>query len=235
MDSLTLTAGQRRRLQRQLETAPDARLYRRTLAVLEVARGQPVAAVARILGVTPRSVYHWLRAYADGRDPASLRDAPRPGRPGLWTEEGRECLLASLGRSPQDLGYAAAGWTVPLLREHLGRRAGRWLPEDTIRRELQRQGYAWKRARYVLDPDPELEKKTRHPPPRPGPAAPHRPAGRGRDGPAAVPAPAGRVGAAGRAAGGPPDRAERAAGHLRGAEPAHRPPRVPGPGAPAGG
>src|SRR5262245_19728222 len=160
MDSLTLTARQRRRLQRQLETTPDARLYRRTLAVLEVARGRPAAEVARTLGVTPRSVYYWLRAYADGRDPAALRDAPRPGRPGLWTAEGRECLRASLGRSPQDLGYAAAGWTVPLLRGHLGRHAGRWLSEDTIRRELRRQRYVWKRSRYVLDPDPELEKKT---------------------------------------------------------------------------
>jgi transposase len=179
MDSLTLTAGQRRRLQRQLETTPDARLYRRTLAVLEVARGKPVSEVARTLAVTPRSVYYWLRAYAGGRDPAALGDSPRSGRPGLWTEEGRACLLATLGRSPQDLGYAAAGWTVPLLREHLGRRASRWLSEDTIRRELQRQGYAWKRARYVLDPDPEREKKTRHPPPRPGLEAPQRPPGRG--------------------------------------------------------
>jgi transposase len=60
MDSLILTPWQRRHLERQLKTTPDARLYRRTLAVLEVDRGKPIAEVARTLGVTPRSVYSWI-------------------------------------------------------------------------------------------------------------------------------------------------------------------------------
>jgi transposase len=177
MNSLTLTAWQRRRLQRQLETTPDARLYRRTLAVLEVGRGKPVAAVARALGVTPRSVYYWVDAYAQAHDPLALRDDHRPGRPRLWAEEYRDELPQLLGQSPQDLGYAAADWTVPLLQEHLEHCTGRRLSDDTIRRELQRQRYVWKRSRYVLDPDPELEKKTADPPPDPAFAASERPAG----------------------------------------------------------
>jgi hypothetical protein len=69
------------------------------------------------------------------------------------------------------MGYDAVNWTVPLLQEHLRTCAGRWLSDDTIRRELDRLGYTWKRFRYVLPPDPEREKKTRHPAAAAGDAA----------------------------------------------------------------
>lgn len=157
MDTFTLTAWQRRRLQRQLRTTHDARLYRRTLAVLEVSRGEPVAAVASRLGVTPRAIYYWLWTYAQAHDPAALLDGDRPGRPTLLTEADRDRLRdLLLSRSPQELSYFATEWTVPLLRDHLARCTGRRPADDTIRRELQRQGFVWKRCRYALDPDPEL-------------------------------------------------------------------------------
>ena|SRR5438128_2271090 len=58
MDTLTLTFWQQRRLEQQLRSTHDARVYRRTLAILEVASGEAVSSVARRLRVTPRSVYH---------------------------------------------------------------------------------------------------------------------------------------------------------------------------------
>jgi transposase len=173
MDSITLTAWQRRRLQRQLRTARDARLYRRTLAVLDVARGEPVTAVACRLGVTPRAIYYWIDSYSHRHDPEALRDRDRPGRPALL----RGLLL---GPSPQDLGYFATEWTVPLLQDYLAHRTGRRPSDDTLRRELQRQGFVWKRSRYALDPDPELrEKKAAAPLANPAPAASQRRPGRG--------------------------------------------------------
>lgn len=86
----------------------------------------------------------------------------------------RALLRAALGQRPDAAGYPAMNWTVPLLRDYLGRRGGRWLSPDTIRRELDRIGYVWKRFRYVLPADPEAEKKTADPPPAPGIAAPGR-------------------------------------------------------------
>jgi hypothetical protein len=89
----------------------------------------------------------------------------------------RELLLA---RSPQDLGYFATEWTVPLLQDHLARRTGRRPADDTIRRELERQGFVWKRCRYALDPDPQLRgKKAADPLANPAPAATQRAAGGG--------------------------------------------------------
>src|SRR3989304_3944869 len=98
MRILTLPAWQRRRLERQLHDTHDARVYRRTLAVLEVAQGQPVSCVAQRLRVTPRVVYYWVEAYAQGHDPEALRDLDRSGRPNLLSLEGRVHLLELLGR-----------------------------------------------------------------------------------------------------------------------------------------
>jgi transposase len=72
----------------------------------------------------------------------------------------RALLPTLLGQTPDQLGYFAVNWTVPLLQEQIEHGTGQRLSEDTIRRELDRLGYAWKRGRYVLDPDPEREKKT---------------------------------------------------------------------------
>ena len=92
MDRVPLTAWQRRRLQRQLHTTRDARLYRRTLALLEVNRGTPIPEVAQVLGVTPRSIYHWIDAYTQAHDPEALADDARGGRPSLWEAEHRDLL-----------------------------------------------------------------------------------------------------------------------------------------------
>jgi transposase len=160
MDTFILTAWQRRRLQQQLRGTHDARLYRRTLATLEIARGESVAAVARRLGVTPRAISCWLTAHAHDHGPESLPDRDRAGRPALLTAADRRLLRRLLlGHSPQDLGYWATAWTVPLLRDHLAGHTGRRPSDDTLRRELQRQGFVWKRSRYALDPGPELRGK----------------------------------------------------------------------------
>jgi transposase len=197
MDHLNLNAWQRRRLRRQLRATRDARTYRRTLAILEVDRGRSVRDVATSLGVEPRTIYYWIEAYLRDHDPASLADADRPGRPSLWDEGLGNRLRAAMDLSPQRLGYPSVEWTVPLLREYLGDQGGERPSDETIRRGLRQLGYVWKRPRYVLDPDPEREKKTADPPSDPAAAAPDRPPGRRRDRPAALPAAPGRLGAEG--------------------------------------
>ena len=72
MSRLKLTSWQRRQLRRQLAETADARLFRRTLAVLEFDHGRPAADLARMLGVTRQSVYHWVGAYAQALDPAQV-------------------------------------------------------------------------------------------------------------------------------------------------------------------
>jgi transposase len=155
-----LIAGQRRRLKRRLNQTRDARVSRRLLAILEVAEGTPIPEVARRLGICQRSVYYWVENYSRRHDVDDLLLEDRPGRPTLWTEDSRALLLELLDGSPTQRGYAAVNWTVPLLQEELRHGTGRHFSDETIRRELHRQGFAWKRPRYQLERDPECEKKT---------------------------------------------------------------------------
>jgi transposase len=160
MDELSLSRQQRRQLERQLSETTDARLYRRTLAVLEVSRGVPIAEIAKTLAVSRQSIYNWVSVYSESFDPKSLVDAPRPGRPSAWTTPRQSLLQDVMQVSPEALGYYAGNWTVSLLQDYLERYIGCHLSENTIRRELARLDFVWKRSRYVLQPDPDEEKKT---------------------------------------------------------------------------
>ena len=64
MSELHLTTRQRRRLEAQLRATHDAGLFRRNLAVLEVARGRSVTEVARLLRTSRVRVHPWLACYA---------------------------------------------------------------------------------------------------------------------------------------------------------------------------
>lgn len=171
MGEIVLTAAQRHRLERQLKQTHDVRVFQRTLAVLERAQGRSVADIARMLRVSRQSVYRWIERFGESFDPEALIDDDRPGRPRVWSEEYAEWLSAFLKRSPGELGYPAANWTVPLLQTALLVCTGDWFCARTIRRELERLEYVWKRPRYVLAPDPEREKKTSNSPRNPAFAA----------------------------------------------------------------
>jgi transposase len=227
MSRLNLTPWQRRRLRRQLAQSRDARLYRKTLAVLEFDHGRSAAEIARMLGVTRETVYAWIRIYTQDHDPSSLGDQPGRGRYPSLDEDQEHLLETLLAESPQDHGYPHTTWTLPLLQEALEIASDLRVSQETLRRALRRMDYLWKRPRYDLDPDPEREKKTADPPAGPGPAAAERGPGRGRDRPAVVPALAGRVVEARRGRQGVAEWPQCAAHDLRGDELADRDPAVP--------
>jgi transposase len=156
---LKLTSAQRRRLYTLLKSSKDVRQYRRVMAILQVAQGRPVTEIAALIGVSRATLYCWLDAFRADPRPENLQDRPRSGRPRLRTELVRAALGDALQHLPSLCGYVATEWTVPLLQDHLERLTDRRLSEDTIRRELHEMGYAWKRPRYTLLPDPEQEKK----------------------------------------------------------------------------
>jgi transposase len=160
MSDFPLTPSQRRRLEQQLRATKDAGIFRRTLAVLEAASGRPVTEIAHLLRTSRPSVYQWLERVRSSQDPGSLRDHRGGNHATLWTDELQALLAASLEEPPDHFGYQAVAWTAPLLREHLARWGGTRPSMRSIRRQLHQQGYVWKRPRYVLDPDPEAEKKT---------------------------------------------------------------------------
>jgi len=161
MSRFHLEHRRRFRLRQQLRTTDDVSTYRHTLALLMLDRGQRTAEVADLLGVSRRSVELWRGRYLADPVPRSLVPGTSPGRPSLWQEDLLAVLRASLHQSPQDWGYQATTWTVPLLGKHLAHWCDPPPADDTLRRQLHALGYVWKRPRYVLEPEPRRAAKMR--------------------------------------------------------------------------
>jgi transposase len=157
-----LLNGQERHILRErLKIETDARKYRQILALLEVDRGRHVADVAQMLQVRRGSVYDWIEVRHDIVHPgrrSSTRD--ERGRPSVWSEDLERLMDAILEYHPNDIGYTATEWTVPLIQQHLKAYAEEAISDDTIRRYLRARGYRWNRPRYELEPDPQFAKKS---------------------------------------------------------------------------
>jgi transposase len=127
------------------------------------------------LGVSRQSVSNWVESYASRHVPEDLADRERPGRPPRWTAEVESVVQECLQWPPDSWGYQAVSWTVPLLQHWLIEQTGLTFSDSAIRQHLHRLGYTWKRSRYVLEPDPEREKKKADLSQNPATSAPHDP------------------------------------------------------------
>jgi transposase len=148
---LELSRKERRHLEALLKTAPNNRIYRKVLAVLSVHDGTPVSTVAQVLRVHRLSIYNWLWAYSQARDPAVLYDRYHGSRPESWSAEIAAALRTALDKPPDAWGHNAVNWTSPLLRRHLEIVFELSVSERTIRRLMPDLGYVWKRPRHTLD------------------------------------------------------------------------------------
>lgn len=154
-----LTEEQRRQLRAQLCSTDDVDIYRRTLALLEVAEGRSPTKVSRSLGVSCSSVYNWLNAFESVPHPDALADHRGHGRSSLWTESLEKILREALQQAPATWGYEAAHWTVPLLQAHLNCHGGILFSDPTIRRKLRQCGYIWAGCGFVLKGSTESERR----------------------------------------------------------------------------
>lgn len=143
------TGGDRQRLAAALSQATEVRYFRRLQAVLQVAEGVSVSAVAQRAKVDRSTVHRWIQTYGQTCQPVSLAEASRAGRPREASDLDEELLAELLVRDPRSLGYRATSWTAPLLRRHLEEECGCPVSERTLRRRLHEYGWNWKRLRYV--------------------------------------------------------------------------------------
>ena len=142
------THHDRRRLAAAMRRVRDARHCRRLQAVLLVAEGRQVGEVA----ASRRWVTKTLARYRQRRCPDDLAEKPRTGRPPLAPTLSGDLLTVALQADPLAFGYAATGWTAPLLATHLRELFGEsaTVSVRTLRRRLHAAGLAWKRPRYVF-------------------------------------------------------------------------------------
>ena len=112
----------------------------RAVIVLPAAAGQANAAIARQLGVCTGTVRKWRRRF--GGRLAGLADAPRSGRPRVFTAADRAEVVALACALPAESGVPLSRWSGPdLARELAARRGivvsastiGRWLAGDALK------------------------------------------------------------------------------------------------------
>jgi transposase len=143
-----LDGRDRRRLARALHEIGDSRTYRRTLAVLCIAQGLLVDEVAKLIGMSRRSIYRWIDRYGHGHRVDGLPDRARSGRPAAAAAISDRRIARELRHDPMKLGYQTTSWTVGLLAKHLTDRYDCPISARTLRRRLGQMGLSWKRPRY---------------------------------------------------------------------------------------
>jgi transposase len=149
----------RQELMATAKATPTVRRWRRYPAILLVADGQSVAAVARALGCTDQSVQNWIHRFVR-EGVAGLAEGTHRGAAPRLDEQGVAALEELVASDPQQAGYHTTGWTAALLQTALAQR-GFLVSDTTVRRTLRRRNWRWKRPKYVFGrPDPDYEKKS---------------------------------------------------------------------------
>ena len=111
---VTLSEPDRTSLEDLISTGELAvRVYRRTLALLELDRGQTFSAVAQTLQVHPNTVAKWAQRYQD-EQLQCLQDKPRSGRP-VEIKGILRAKITTLACSDAPDGYSQ--WSLRLLAD----------------------------------------------------------------------------------------------------------------------
>jgi transposase len=131
----------------------------RAAIVLAAAASQNNAAIAAELGVCTDTVRKWRRRFAAGRL-AGLADAPRSGRPPVFTAADRAEVIALACALPAESGVPLAKWSGPDLARELAARCQITVSASTIRRWLARDALKpWQHRSWISVRDPEFAAK----------------------------------------------------------------------------
>jgi transposase len=170
LPKLALSPGQLSDVQQlsKSQTAP-LREVQRARILCRYHAGETIAAIARAMEMTRKSVRKWVdKALAMGAE-AALKDAYHRARPPVITEEARAWVVHLACSKPKGFGYAAELWTRSLLAQHVRREA---IPaghpslsraaKATVQRILSEQTLHPERVRYYLEKrDPAFEVRMR--------------------------------------------------------------------------
>jgi transposase len=131
------------------------------MVLLSSEKGLKAEEIAQIVRESDITVLRWLKRYlAEGIE--GLKDAPRPGRSVVVTEEYRKRLLEVVRRRPRSLGLEYSMWSLQRLADYLAEETGIRVSSETVRRELAKEGIVFSRPQHTISsPDPDYQVKKR--------------------------------------------------------------------------
>ena len=139
--SLSLRAAQRNTLLRYYRRHPNAATRLRAHIILMLAEGHPWSLIGSVLYCSARTIAKCKRRFEGGGIEALVG---RPcGAPTRWSDEAEAILRDALQHSPDEWGYRAVSWTVPLLRDHIEKQWGQRPSGEQVRQQLHQLDYVW--------------------------------------------------------------------------------------------
>jgi transposase len=131
----------------------------RAQIVLAAAAGAGNAAIAAETGVCPDTVRKWRRRFVAGRLPG-LKDAPRSGRPPVFTAADRAEAVALACALPAESGVPLSRWSCPELARELAARCQLAASASTVRRWLAGDALKpWQHRSWISVRDPGFAAK----------------------------------------------------------------------------
>lgn len=110
----------------------------RRLAVQRVRGGETQRAVAESMEVHPLTVWKWMRLYRRHGGDKALRSRVASGRPPSLSKAQRRQLFRLISeKTPLQLNFPYALWTLPLVQELIAQRFGVVLHKSTVSRVLR--------------------------------------------------------------------------------------------------
>ena len=157
-----LTDAEHKALEAALRS-PDAFVLRRAQILLASARGEPVGAIAVLVGFSGQAVRQVIHAFH--REGLGVLQR-QPSTPHTLTYSfdttAAERLREMLHQSPRSYGKETSVWTLELAADvafEQGLTAWR-VSDETVRATLVRLGVRWQRAKHwISSPDPEYARK----------------------------------------------------------------------------
>jgi transposase len=151
--SIRITSATRKDLEftlRQAFKAGDLALVKRVMALLGIARGEPVDVVAAGVGAGASSVYAWLAALLlEGV--AGLRVQWKGGRPPKLTPTERQRLGEIVRAGPEVAGFPTGCWHALLLQQVIWREFHVTYNVQYVATLLHNLGFSFQKARFVSD------------------------------------------------------------------------------------
>jgi transposase len=151
--SIRITTETRKALEATLSRAfkaGDLGMVKRATALLGIAREEPVTLIAQGVGVSPSTVYAWLRSFLlEGV--AGLRVKWRGGRPRKLTKTQRERLAAIIEAGPEAAGFPTGCWHALLIQQVIQREFGVTYNVQYLSTLLGSLGFSFQKARFVSD------------------------------------------------------------------------------------
>ncbi len=128
--------------QRKLTPSRSAMEHVRKLAVQRVLAGEKQADVARSMKVRPNAVYRWMRKARAGGLEALVARKATGRRPTLSLAQERRLFKLLAEKSPRQLKFPFALWTLPLVGQLVERLFRIVLHKATLGRLLRRLGFS---------------------------------------------------------------------------------------------